>query len=51
MGAWYALQSRTSRQYLGERVKRLLLPLYTVGLLLIIPPQFYFEIVTNEGYK
>jgi peptidoglycan/LPS O-acetylase OafA/YrhL len=50
MGAWYALQSRTGRQYLGERVKRLLLPLYTVGLLLIIPPQFYFEIVTNAGY-
>lgn len=50
MGAWYALHARTGGQYLGERVKRLLLPLYTVGLLLIIPPQFFFDSVTNKGY-
>ena len=51
VGSWYALKSRTAGQYLLERVKRLLIPLYTVGLLILIPPQFYFEIVTNEGYS
>jgi peptidoglycan/LPS O-acetylase OafA/YrhL len=49
-GTWYALKSKTSQQYLIERGKRLLIPLYTVGLLILIPPQFYFEIVTNGGY-
>jgi peptidoglycan/LPS O-acetylase OafA/YrhL len=50
VGSWYALKSRTAGQYLLERVKRLLIPLYTVGLLILLPPQFYFEIVTNGGY-
>ncbi len=50
VGSWYALKSRTGGQYLLERVKRLLIPLYTVGLFILIPPQFYFELVTNEGY-
>lgn len=51
VGAWYALNSRTGGQFLMERVKRLLIPLYTVGLFLLLPPQFYFEIFTNEGYR
>lgn len=49
-GSWYALKSRTAGAYLFERVKRLLLPLYTVGLFVLLPPQFYFEIVTNGGF-
>lgn len=31
VGFWYALRSRTAGQYLLERVKRLLIPPYTVG--------------------
>ena len=50
VGAWYALKSRTGGQFLWERVKRLLIPLYTVGLFFLIPPQVYFEAVTNGGY-
>jgi peptidoglycan/LPS O-acetylase OafA/YrhL len=50
VGAWYALKSRTGGQFLGERVKRLLVPLYTVGLFILMPPQVYFEAVTNGGY-
>ena len=42
VGSWYSLRFRSSGQYLSERVKRLLVPLYTVGLLLINPPQDYF---------
>ena len=51
IGAWYALKSRTGGQFLWERVKRLLVPLYTVGLFILLPPQFYFEAVTNGGYS
>ena len=50
VGAWYALRSRTGGQYLWDRVKRLLIPLYTVGLFILMPPQAYFEAVTNGGY-
>jgi glucan biosynthesis protein C len=49
-GAWYALRSRSAGAFLGDRAKRLLIPLYTVGLLILLPPQFYFEQITNEGY-
>lgn len=50
-GAWYALKSRTAGRFLLERVKRLLIPLYTVGLFILLPPQFYFDQATNSGYS
>ena len=36
--AWYALKHRTARQFFTERVKRLLIPLYTVGLFILVVP-------------
>ena len=39
---YFALSVRSPRQYAGERFKRLLLPLL-VGILVVIPPQVYFE--------
>ncbi len=39
---YLALNVRTSRQYVGERFKRLFVPLL-VGILLVIPPQVYIE--------
>jgi hypothetical protein len=49
-GTWYSLKSRSGGQYLLERFKRLLIPLYGVGMLILMPPQLYFEIFTNQGY-
>jgi glucan biosynthesis protein C len=49
-GSWYALKSRTGGQYLLERVKRILIPLYGIGAFIIVLPQVYFEAVTNGGY-
>jgi glucan biosynthesis protein C len=43
----YALKRRSAGQYLAERAKRLLIPLYTVGLLLLVPPQFYLELFSQ----
>ena len=51
VGSWYALQSRNNRQFFLERIKRILVPLYTVGLFLLLPPQYYFEIFSNAGYQ
>ncbi len=48
--SWYALSSRITGAYLLERVKRLLVPLYTVGMLILLPPQVYFELFTNMKY-
>ena len=42
MGTRFALSKRTANQYLKERFTRLLLPLFA-GMILIIPPQIYFE--------
>jgi surface polysaccharide O-acyltransferase-like enzyme len=43
----YSLSHRTGGQYLLERVKRLLIPLYTVGILILVVPQAYFERLTH----
>jgi hypothetical protein len=39
--AWYSLEKRSGREYLNERVTRLIVPL-AAGILLIVPPQVYF---------
>ncbi len=48
-GSWYALKSRTGGQYLIERVKRILIPLYGIGAFVLLAPQAYFEFVTHSG--
>jgi glucan biosynthesis protein C len=45
--AWYALKRRTGGQFLGERVTRLLIPLYVVGMAILVVPQQYFEDLTH----
>jgi len=50
-GSWCALKSRTAAAYLFERVKRLLIPLYRAGLFVLLPPQFYFEMLAHAGYR
>ena len=49
-GSWYALTSRNPGEYLLDRVKRLLLPLFITGVFIVIPPQVYFEYVTHDGF-
>ncbi|MCP4627655.1 MAG: acyltransferase [bacterium] len=51
VGTWYTLRSRSAGAYIRERVKRLLIPLYTVGLFVLLPLQFYFELFTNREYR
>ena len=47
MAAWYSLSRRTWLEFLRERALRLLLPLYTVGVVLLLPPQFALDGVTH----
>ncbi len=42
MGTSYALAKRSGNRFAAERIKRLLIPL-VVGILVIVPPQVYFE--------
>lgn len=49
MGTSYALAKRNGNQYAAERIKRLLIPL-VVGIILIVPPQVYFERLTNGQF-
>jgi len=49
--SWYALKSRNAGQYLLDRVKRLLIPLYGVGLFILLPPQAYIDWSLNAGYS
>lgn len=51
VGTWYTLKSRRAGTYVWERVKRLLIPLYTVGLFVLLPVQFYFKLFTESGYR
>jgi len=50
-GSWFALEFRDSGQYLRDRVKRLLVPYYLVGLFILIPPQYYWEQVTHSRFS
>lgn len=49
ISAMYALKKRTAKQFLIERVKRLLIPLI-VAIVIIIPPQTYIADVFHNGY-
>jgi len=46
-GSWFGLERRNWRQYLLDRGKRLLIPFYTIGALILIPPQYYWDRVTK----
>jgi glucan biosynthesis protein C len=43
LGAWYSLRSRTAAGFVRERLARLLVP-FLVGLLLVVPPQVYYQL-------
>lgn len=48
--SWFALNFRSARQYLGERFKRLFIPLI-FGIFILIPPQVYIERFTNFQFN
>lgn len=45
-GVWFALGRRSAGQFAGERFVRLFVPL-VFGMLFIVPPQIYFERLTQ----
>jgi glucan biosynthesis protein C len=49
-GSMFALQRRTARQFIVERIQRLLIP-FTIGCILLSPVQFYFEWVHKGWYQ
>lgn len=49
-GAWFALKSRKSRQFISERFKRLITPCI-VGIILLSPPQAYLLAISQRLYQ
>lgn len=49
MSTYYALSYRKDKQYIGERFKRLVIPLM-FGAFVLIPPQVYIERVTHSQF-
>jgi hypothetical protein len=47
---WLALNKRTARDYVGERILRLIVPLL-FGILVIVPPQTYCERLQKSGFR
>jgi glucan biosynthesis protein C len=47
ISTWFALRFRSGGQYVKERFKRLLVP-FIFGLLVIVHPQIYFELLHNH---
>ncbi|PRX56510.1 acyltransferase family protein [Flagellimonas meridianipacifica] len=50
MGTYYALGKRSTGKFVLERYLRLGIPL-AVGMLLIVPPQVYFERLANGAFQ
>lgn len=46
-GTFYALGFRSNRRYIRERATRLVIPLL-FGMLIVVPPQIYFERLFNQ---
>jgi len=46
----YSLNSRTNRQFLAERFKRLIIPLI-FGIFILCPPQVYIERITHSQFS
>ncbi|MGK6350760.1 acyltransferase family protein [Parapedobacter sp. DT-150] len=47
-GTYLALGKRSPRQFAGERIRKLLIPL-VFGMLVVVPPQIYFEYIGKYG--
>ncbi|MDH5743272.1 MAG: acyltransferase family protein [Candidatus Aminicenantes bacterium] len=47
---WFALRFRNAGQYIGERFKRLFIPL-VFGIFVLIPPQVYIELVSHGRFE
>ena len=45
---WYALRRRSGGQYIGERLKRLLVP-FIFGTLVVVPPQMYYALLHRSN--
>jgi glucans biosynthesis protein C len=48
-GVWYALRTRTARQFIGERLKRLGIP-FLFGIMIFSPVQAYFQQRADEAF-
>ncbi|MBD1824412.1 acyltransferase family protein [Cyanobacteria bacterium FACHB-DQ100] len=48
--SWFALEKRSSKDYLKERVQRLLIP-FVFGLFVLVPPQVYLSLLSRSRFQ
>lgn len=51
VGSWYALEGRGAGAYIKDRVKRLFIPFWGVGMLILIPPQYFWQEVWYGSFQ
>lgn len=47
---WFALEKRSEREYIQERVQRLLVP-FVFGLFVLVPPQVYVSLISRSRFQ
>ncbi len=50
-GSFYALSHRRAAAYIWDRVKRLLVPFYGVGIFILLPPLIFWKEVSHGRFK
>jgi glucan biosynthesis protein C len=50
VASWFSLSSKSVGHFIVNRIKRLLVPLYTVGAFVLIPPQYYWDQVSKGEF-
>ena len=50
-GAWHSIRQRTWWGYIQERARRLLIPLYGIGVLFVIWPMFLVQEISHGRYE
>jgi hypothetical protein len=46
---WHSLEARTARQFVADRLRRLIVP-FVFGVIVLVPPQHYYQLRTNPEY-
>jgi glucans biosynthesis protein C len=49
--SWYSLRKRSGKEYVVARIKRILVPMYTLGLFIILPFMYWFWISRDKGFQ
>lgn len=50
ISTWHSLSRRSGSEFIFERIRRLLVP-FIIGMLVIVPPQRYYGLLSNPDFR